>query len=662
MVERPPLLERVHDLLVLLLVALRPWCWDGMPGQPADLVWQGLAVGALGIVAIERAAGLRAAWAWSWRGFVALALILAVLPSVLAAAEPAPAWCRWSGWVSCLAAAAYLMQVIASRRQLALAGLAAGLVVTAVLGIAQPLVVLPAMAAAQQGGSSLFAALAGEPGAVAERIANGGAFATFTLANQFGSYLALLIPLMLGMAWVSRGYARWSAAAVSALALAALAMTGAKGAWLALAAGAGLGWWLAWRGCWWRWLPLPLGALALAGVLLSGAAKASIDVRVGYWRTALALANEAPLHGYGLGGFAAQQLRIMQVGDEPTRFVHNEVLEAAVAGGWGLAALMVLALVALAWPRRVEPGMENGPDPPRPLAWAMLIAVPYLAVLGALDGNLGWWPGGGGLAGSLGWALVLGLLASLTALALWRAPAPPAWTWAVGLLAVALKALIDFDFHACGVIGTALLVAVCVGGPLRQASGQVGRWLPLPAALAAALVVIIGMSTGLRLGEADEWIAGARQSADPTVAPVLAQRLGVEPATPPQLLAGQAALRAWERAEGAPGTRLAALELMPLGPQALDLAGELAQSSPASAAIALRHARLLIAGRSWSAAVAEAERAAGLAPTAPRVLIQAAEVLERAVVAQPAAAARAAVLRGEAERLRPLVHPSMRAR
>lgn len=660
--ERPPILERVHDLLVLLLVALRPWCWDGSPGQPAELMWQGLAVGALLIVALERAAGLRAAWLWSWRGAVALALVLALLPPVLAAVEPAQAWCRWSGWVACLAAAAYLAQVLTGRQRLALAGLAAGLAVTAVLGVAQPLVVLPAMAAAQQAGSSLFASLGGDPGAISERIANGGAFATFTLANQFGAYLALVLPLCVGVAWAAHGSVRGAAVALCALGLAALALTGAKGAWLALAVGCGLGWWLAWRGRWWRWLPLPLGALAMTVVILSGAARASIEVRLGYWRSAMVLANEAPLAGLGLGGFAAYQPRVMLPGDEPTRFVHNEVLEAAVAGGWGLAALAVVALCALAWPRRtaLQPEPEPTVCPPRALAWALAIAVPYLTLLGALDGNLGWWPGGGGLLASLGWAGLLGGLAAATAVAMWRASPPPAWAWAVGLCAVALKALIDFDFHSGGLIGTALLVAVCAGGPLRQAAGILGRWLPLAGAAAAIVVVLIGFSIALRLHEAEQWIASARQGSDPQVAANLAQRLGADPATPPQALAAAAAAQAWTAAAGAPGTRLGALELLPPSRQTTELAADLAASAPHSAAIALRHARLLAAGRLWSAAAAEAERAVALAPTAPRVLELAAEVLDHAGGSVPSAVGRAQTLRAEAQRLRPLVHPSMR--
>ncbi len=664
---RPPILDRVHDVLVLLLVAMRPWCWDGMPGQPAELVWQGLAVGALLIVALEQAAGLRQAWLWSWRGVVAVALILALLPAVLDAAEPAPAWCRWTGWVACVAGAGYVMQVLSGRQRLAIAALGAGLAVTAILGLAQPVWVLPAMAAAQQAGSSIFAAMPGDAGAISERIANGGVFATFTLSNQFGAYLALLLPVLAGLAWKAfkdRGLQPARSLVVSTtvglilLAAAALFFTGAKGAWVALATGCGLAWWLAFFGRLWHWLPLPLGILGVAGLLWSGLAAGSIAVREGYWRSAIILANEG---AHGLGGFAANQPRIMLPGDEPTRFVHNEVLEAAVAGGWILGALAAVALLVLAWPRRSEIEPLPSPGPSRALVLALAFAVPYLALLGAFDGNLGWWPGGGLLA-NLGWATLLGGLAAGVALALWRAEPPPAWAWAGGLCAVALKALIDFDFHAGGVIGTALLVTVIANAPARQALGAVGRWIPAIGAVAAAIVVASGMTTALRLAEAEDWVATARQSTDPQVAMVLALRLGADPTTSPQALAAAAGQRAWDLAAGAPGTRLAALELLPAEPRTLDLADELAAAAPHSAAIALRHARLLAAGKRWREAVDEAERAASLAPTAPRVLELAAGVLDRAASALPAAADRATALRAEAERLRPLVHPGMRDR
>jgi hypothetical protein len=663
--ERPPILDRLHDAFVILLVALRPLCWDGSPGQLADMIWQSLAVGGLLLIAIERAALLRSSWSWSWRGVLALALLFALLPAVLSAPEPAPAWCFWTGFAACLAAAAYLAQVLPGRLSLVWASLGGGLLVTALFGVVQPYVVLPAMAAAQQAGASLFDALPGDSSAIAERIANGGAFATFTLANQFGAYLALTIPIMAGIAWVSRGGARWVACGLVLLGCTAMYCSGAKGACLALAAGGGMAWWLAWNGRWWRWLPLPLGAIALVALLMSGKAAASIDVRVGYWRSATALVAEAPLAGQGYGAFAAHQPRLMQPGDEPTRFVHNEVLEAAVSGGLTLALLLVVSLAVLAWPRRqVEDRFEANP-PPSAMLWVIAVMIPYLALLHAFDGNLGWWPGGGGMLAVLGWAILLGVLGSGTAVLLQRAKVPQPWAIAAGLTAVGLKALIDFDLHAMGIVGTALLIAVAGGGKQRQTVGTVSRWLPLAAAVSAIVLVGSGLRTGFRLSDADAWIADARQVRDAQAAQLLAQRLEVDPATPPAVLAAQAGLRAWNLAEGAPVLRLSALDLLPSVPQTLEMAEELARSAPYSAAIAVRHATALTLAHEWEAAVEEAERAVLLAPTSPRTLLMVAEIMERAVAAQPLRISlrnRALELRAEAGRLQPLVHPSMRSK
>lgn len=652
----PALLARVHDVLVVLLIAARPLCWDGEPGQPGDQLWQVMALGACALVALERAAGLRCAWAWSWRGTLALAAVLALLPAALGAPEPAPAWCRWSGWLACLAGGAYLAQVLPGRRALAWAALGGGLAVIAVLAVVQYAHVLPAMAEAQRAGAAAFAAIPGGGGALADRFVRGGAYATFTLANQLGAYLALAVPVVTGLAWSGRGAARWTAAGLVGLGLAALACTGAKGAWLALGAGAAVGWWVAFPGRWWRWLPLALAPLALAVALYKGFGHDSVAVRVGYWRAAGALVAEAPLAGHGLGGFGAHQPRVMRPGDEPTRFVHNEVLEAAVAGGVPVALLCAAALLALAWPRRAVAAEAVAPAPPYAL-WALAGLPLYLALLGVLNENLGWWPGGGEPIVLLGWAVLLGAVAAAVAALLVRCGPPPAWALAAGLAAVALKALIDFDLHAGGVLGSALLVAVAGGTP-RLAGGAAGRWLPLTATVLVGGTIIAGLVTGLRLADGAGWLMQARLAGTPDGAAPLARQLGVAEQTPREVLAGLAALRAWPLADGAPGLRLAALDLLPPAPRTRGLAAELAAAAPHSAAIALRHAVELVHAREWSDAVAELDRALALAPTAPRVLDVAAGLLERI----PGQAERARRLRVEAQQLDAEVHSGMRLR
>lgn len=651
--------ERLHDALVLLLPAARPWCWDGAPGQPADLAWQALAVFGFLLVAAEHAAGRRPRWRWGgWRGIIALALVAALLPAALIAPEPAPAWCRWSGWVACLAAAAYLLQTLPGRERLAWAGLATGLAVTAALAVTQPLLVLPAMRQALEAGSPAFAAVAGDGAAIAERLAHGGAFATFTLANHLAAYLALLAPLAAGSAWSggARG-PRLAAGLLACLALAALAASAAKGGWVALALGAGWAWWWAWRGRPWRWLPLPILAAGGLGLWLSQLADASIAVRLGYWRAALTLAAEAPL---GLGGYGAHQARVLLPGEEPTRYAHNEVLEAAVAGGWGLAALAVAALVALAWPRRAPlPDAVPAPPPARLVALVPALAVPYLAILGAFAGNLGWWPGGQDLLGQAGWSLVCAALAAGTAWSLARAPLPPPAACTAGLAAVAATMLIDFNAHAGGVLGTALCVAVLAGASAEEGQAptrRIPRALPLLLAVAAAAAVSAGALVGSRLAEAERLLAEARMAEhDAEGRRWLAAELGLEPEAPPRVLRGALAERVWNLAAGAPQLRAAALAWWPPGPEQRARALALWAEAPHSPSVALSAARAHLAVGERAEALRLAAAAVRLAPSSPRVLLAAAEV---AAAAGDGAAADA--WRREAERLAPLVHPALR--
>ncbi|MCX8040687.1 MAG: hypothetical protein N3B15_08980 [Planctomycetota bacterium] len=660
--EPAPWRGRLHDTLVVLLPALRPWCWDGAPGQLADLLWQLLAVGALLIAACEHAVGWRPCWQWGgWRGAVALALLGALLPTLLIAPEPAPSWCRWSGWVACLAAAAYVLQVLPGRERLLWAGLGAGAAITASLTVLQPALVFPEMRQALAAGSAAFDAVPGEPGAIAERLARGGAYGTFTLANHCAAYLALLLALAIGSAWrTPEPRARLAAALLALLLTAALAATEAKGGWLALAGAAALAWWLAWPGRWWRWLPLPLalgGALALWA---SGWADASIAVRLGYWRAAVALANEGP---QGLGGYAAHQARVLLPGEEPTRYAHNELLEAAVAGGWYLAPLMALALLALGWPRAAPAALA--PAAPRPwsplLAGALAAALLYAALLGAFDGNLGWWPGGERLPGLLGWALVLAGAAALSGWLLAHAAPPPPLALNAGLAAIAAKALIDFDWHAGGVIGSALLAAP-LAAPARSVSppplGARRRLAPLLLALLAGLTVAGNSVLGLRLSEAERLLLALRTAQrDAGGAQLLAAELGLGVLAPPAALRRAAVDRIWDLAWGSPSLRSAALDWdwEPQRPETWERVRQLRAAAPGSARVALQFARAALARGERAAALAAAEEAARLAPTTPRVLAEAAEILAAAGAADAAAA-----LAARAAELEPLVHPTLR--
>ncbi len=658
-------LEHAHDVLVLLLVFLRPLCWDGAPGQVADLVWQALAVAGLMLVAVERATLLRTAWTWSWRGVLGLVLLAALLPCTLYAPEPGPAWCRFAGWTSCMAAAVYLMQVLPGRVRLAIAALLAALAIESVLGVVQRWWGLPSMVEAQRAGDPAFAAIGQDVGDVAERLAHGGAYATFTLANQFGAYLALCLPLAVGAMVVYRGYARVLAVSVVVLGLVALCGASVKGAWLALACGVGTACFCAISGRW-RWLLLILGVLSVVAIGMSHLADDSMSVRWGYWRAAVTLIQRHPWSGFGLDSFGANQPQVMVAGDGPTQSVHNEPLEAALSGGVWLGLLGLVSLITLAWPRRA---LEQAFDvPPRTVHtaafWSLAFIVPYLACFGAFYETLGWWPGRPDVLAVLGWALLLGTVATGCCFVLRHMPVLPSWSWVVALTAVATKACIDFDFHAGGVLGTALIVACCAPGRERLATGVWSRWSPAMLATMALAIVVVGAMTGRHLNQARDWISSARMvGLDARQAAALARDLGV-PEQAPAALTEQAALRAWNLADGAPSLRLQALWFMPSSRRATNMAGALAEEMRSNSSAHLQYAYRLLGEQRWHDAVRAARRATEVNPNSPGNLLRVAEIFAQAAAHVLSGAVELMnvvdQLRREARRLNEVVYPTLR--
>ncbi len=269
-------------------------------------------------------------------------------------------------------------------------------------------------------------------------------------------------------------------------AAAALLATGSKGAYLALSAAAALlaaGTLRGWR----RLLPPLAVLLVLAAALASSQLRAglalSAHVRLGYWQGAAELIGESPWLGHGLGGFAGESLRVMPLDAEPTRYVHNELLEAWADGGV-LAAVLLIALFACLLPPGQGGGGSRGagqPPPPEAVpppggsaralaaaAAALLVLVPLFGACGMLASNLEWWPGADGDAGWLAYLLALGALGGAAVVVAERLPLPPPWAWRLAILACALHCLIDFDLHSPGVRGCLAIIACCAAGGARS--------------------------------------------------------------------------------------------------------------------------------------------------------------------------------------------------
>ena len=179
---------------------------------------------------------------------------------------------------------------------------------------------------------------------------------------------------------------------------------------------------------------------------------------------------------------------------EPSRYVHNEYLEAAVdAGIPGMLALMVLVFALVRIPRADFSGSNSERPQYRLASIALIPALLYFQALGALD--LTAWPVGRSIIGQIIWATVIGTLMTGTGLLACKLPFPPVWAWRLALVAAAVHWLIDYDLHSAGIIGTLAVVAILASAS-RQRTVRVTR----PRAL-------IGVFAALALGFTFIWSA-----------------------------------------------------------------------------------------------------------------------------------------------------------
>lgn len=462
---------RGHDILLVALIALRPLVWSGQAGAWDNLAWLLLALVALVWLVIDAWRGRVAAWRFGIGGVLAAALLLILLPAALRSPYPSTGMGLWGMAVIHLGFAAYLMQIVPGRERLAFGALAGALSVECLIALGQWVWVLPKMATALAGGDPAIAALENANGDLANRVAYGGLFGTFTLANTLAAFLLLAAVPFLGVVYAGRGAQRVIAGVMITIALIVALGTASKGAAVALALAGVLVWTMHVTGRL-RWLALTgvvIGGIAIATIpQLRDIGAASAKVRLGYWQGATALVAEAPLLGYGINGFAAHGSRTMPLDAEPTRHVHNDVLEAAVDGGV-LAGLALLALLGWCSRRRPDTVPLAGNDPSEmnrawQSAWPLLLIFPLFSALGMLASNLEWWPLGAGEMTWWLWPLILSGVAIGVALVCARLPLPPAWAWQLALAGFALHCLVDFNLQSPAIWGTLIVVAVLAGG------------------------------------------------------------------------------------------------------------------------------------------------------------------------------------------------------
>ena len=238
---------------------------------------------------------------------------------------------------------------------------------------------------------------------------------------------------------------------------------------------------------------------------------------------------------------------------------------------------------------------------------------------------------------------------------------PPDWALHLGIVALVLHCLIDFDLHHGGVVGPLVVLAV-LGGSRFQAAPMVGRC----AAVLAAVAIVIALATfGLR-GRA---IESAQAAVDEALAlPRLAQehprifaervpalfadhgldlpRGPLRPADLDRLLhaACRKAFDVMGRPPAAsPGQRAAILRILPAGPERLPLSRALVDATPWLPRAQRCLAEDLAVGGDLAGAIAATRRAVATAPWHLPHRRALAEFLDRAGDTEAAAAERATI-------------------
>lgn len=376
------------------------------------------------------------------------------------------------------------------------------------------------------------------------RLGSNRIFSTFVLPNSLAGYLGLLIPVALATAMGRmdgvkprrRRTARAAAIVVAHALLLAFALTGSKGA--ALALGASLACGLAIHGgpLARRYpgavakaaLTLALGAIVFAGTAwrvgpLAHVRDALGDVfpttailgktarfRLGYWDAAVRIAADHPVLGVGPDQFRSHYHAYRAPTASEVRHTHNDYLQLACELGIPGVALYLAGIVLVArclW--RPPPAPEGDPAVSEavvePTTRRVLDFAPAFAFAGgvcgfgllyAMDPSFDAPTPAPGDPGNYEAAfhLVAGFVWLVAAMFLRPEPGPGlAWGLGAGLLAHALHGAVDFDLYVPQVSAqAALLAGVACGLAARRAARPLFRVrLPLPGQLVCGLSLLV---------------------------------------------------------------------------------------------------------------------------------------------------------------------------
>lgn len=256
-------------------------------------------------------------------------------------------------------------------------------------------------------------------------------YSVFGNQDLLGGYIALALPLALGMALAPASRARTLAWLLLPFLLAALLLSESRSAWLAAALGGALAAGNAWRGsddrkAATRQIVLLGGALLVTGLAAAplwaprvlesfSAADTGGRLRLWFWAGTLHMLHSAPLLGVGFGGYGYHSpfhLGAVLRGPGGENYARNELFtdhahcdpleilaETGLLGGLGLAALLAWALrghlahlkgavpvlTAFAVFAALNPALASAPH----AIFALLSAVPIAA---RLDSPRNAWP------------------------------------------------------------------------------------------------------------------------------------------------------------------------------------------------------------------------------------------------------------------------------
>ncbi len=497
---------RGHDVLLVALIALRPLIWSGDAGAWDNLAWLTLTIFALGWMLIDAWRGRITSWRFGIGGMIAAALLVMLFPAALRSPFPSTGIGMWGMAIIHLGFAFYIMQTISGRERLAFAALTGALIIECFVALGQWAWVLPNMAFALTHGDAAVTGLENTNGDLAERIANGGLFGTFTLANTLAAFLLLSAVPLVGVALASQKNLRLIVGTFIALALLVAIGTASKGAAVALFLSIVVVWTMHRRGRG-RWLALTAVIILATAVAvippLRHIGAASANVRLGYWQGATSLIADAPISGHGIHAFAALSSRAMPINAEPSRHVHNDVLEVTVDGGIVAGVALALLLLWCARTRRDAPLPENKERDSHDIknemrfflraSWPLIIFMLFFTALGMLASNIGWWPLGAGESTWWLWPLVLSGIFIGVMVFCAHLPLPPTWAWQLALTAFAWHCLVDFNFQSPAIWGTVIVVSVLAGGRTYLVNNSLMH-------RGIITVLIMGMALGLTLG------------------------------------------------------------------------------------------------------------------------------------------------------------------